>query len=56
MLEAHQICISMSRRANPYDAFAESFMKTLKYEEVLLNEYTNYKEVEENVARFIEEV
>jgi putative transposase len=57
LLEEHQICISMSRRANPYDnAYAESFMKTLKYEEVLLNEYTNYREVEENVARFIEEV
>lgn len=39
------------RKSPPYDnAFAESFMKTLKYEEVLLNEYTSYREVKENVA------
>lgn len=57
LLKEHRITISMSRRANPYDnAFAESFMKTLKYEEVLLNEYTSYREVQENIARFIEEV
>ena len=31
------IQISMSRKGNPYDnAFAESFMKNLKYEEVYL--------------------
>jgi len=30
----------MSRKGNPFDnAFAESFMKTLKYEEVYLNEF-----------------
>ncbi|AGY59853.1 integrase [Gloeobacter kilaueensis JS1] len=57
LLQASRITISMSRRANPYDnAFVESFMKTLKYEEVLLNEYTSYREVKENIARFIEEV
>ena len=34
--KAHQITISMSRKGNPYDnAFCESFMKTLKYDEVL---------------------
>lgn len=37
LLREHQIQISMSRRGNPYDnAQAESFMKTLKYEEVYL--------------------
>lgn len=36
----HDIDISMSREANPWDnATCESFMKTLKDEEVLRNEY-----------------
>jgi len=56
-LEEHGILVSMSRRGNPYDnAFAESFMKTLKYEEVYLNEYNTYKEALENIERFIDEV
>ena len=34
---------SMSRRGNPYDnAYAESFMKTFKYEEVHTQEYLDY--------------
>lgn len=56
-LEEHGIQVSMSRKGNPYDnAFAESFMKTLKYEEVLLNEYETYKDAVDNIERFIEEV
>ena len=56
-LEEHGILVSMSRRGNPYDnAFAESFMKTLKYEEVYLNEYNTFKEALENIERFIDEV
>ncbi len=56
-LEEHGIRVSMSRRGNPYDnAFAESFMKTLKYEEVYLNEYDTFKEALENIERFIDEV
>lgn len=56
-LEKHGIRISMSRRGNPYDnAFAESFMKTLKYEEVYLNEYQSFKDALENIERFIDEV
>jgi putative transposase len=40
LLKASGIRISMSRKANPWDnAQCESFMKTLKYEEVLRNEY-----------------
>src|SRR5579864_6695593 len=40
LLKAHGIQISMSRKGNPWDnAAVESFMKTLKYEEVLRNEY-----------------
>jgi putative transposase len=36
MLQDHSIEISMSRKANPWDnAACESFMKTLKYEEVV---------------------
>ena len=39
-LKKHNILICMSRKGNPYDnAFAESFIKTLKVEEVYLNEY-----------------
>ena len=39
-LKERSILISMSRKGNPYDnAFAESFIKTLKCEEVYLNEY-----------------
>jgi len=47
----------MSRKGSPYDnAFAESFMKTLKHEEVLLWNYETYAEVIERVPYFIEEV
>jgi transposase InsO family protein len=36
LLSQHGIRISMSRKGNPYDnATCESFMKTLKYEEVV---------------------
>ena len=38
--QAHQIIPSMSRPANPYDnASCESFMKTLKREEIYANRY-----------------
>jgi putative transposase len=57
LLEAHGIRISMSRTGNPYDnAQAESFMKTLKYEEVHLFEYHNFAEAYERIGQFIEEV
>src|SRR6266536_5779551 len=40
LLSEHGILISMSRPGNPYDnAQAESFIKTLKYEEVYRTEY-----------------
>ena len=56
-LKSRDFQISMSRKGNPYDnAFAESFMKTLKYEEVLLWNYETYAEVIERVPYFIEEV
>jgi putative transposase len=51
------IRVSMSRKGNPYDnAFAESFMKTLKYEEVYLCEYESFSEARENIDRFIGEI
>jgi len=56
-LEDHRFIISMSRKGNPYDnAFAESFMKTLKKEEVYLWEYESFTDVVERVPQFIENV
>jgi putative transposase len=57
LLEAHQIRGSMSRKGNPYDnAFAESFMKTLKYEEVDRNEYRDLGEALAAMQEFIDRV
>lgn len=51
------IKISMSRRGNVYDnAFAESFMKTLKAEEVEMNEYGTFEDAQTNIGWFIDEV
>lgn len=56
-LKQHEIQISMSRKGNPYDnAFAESFIKTLKVEEVYLNEYGTFEDAYRNIWRFIEKV
>ena len=56
-LKEHGILVSMSRTGNPYDnAFAESFLKTLKCEEVYLNEYGTFNDALANIDRFIEEV
>ncbi len=47
----------MSRRGNPYDnAKAESFMKTLKYEEVYRAEYQDLTDARRQIGRFIESV
>ena len=57
MLNDHKFKISMSASGNPYDnAFAESFMKTLKKEEVNLCEYENFTDVVESIPEFIETV
>ena len=46
-----------SRKGNQYDnAFAESFIKTLKCEEVYLNEYGTFNFALTNIDLFIEEV
>jgi len=56
-LREHSIQISMSRKGNPYDnAFAESFIKTLKVEEVYLNEYETFEDAFRNIRHFIETV
>ncbi len=56
-LEAHGILPSMSRIACPYDnAMAESFMKTLKTEEVEGRPYRDIAHAESDIASFIKEV
>ena len=57
LLKQHGITPSMSRKANPYDnAKAESFMKTLKYEEVYRSEYRDLAEARASIGRFLEQV
>jgi putative transposase len=49
--------ISMARKGNPYDnAAAESFMKTLKYEEVYLWDYQSVEDVKRRLPYFLQEV
>jgi transposase InsO family protein len=56
-LQAHHFVISMSRTGNPYDnAKAESFMKTLKAEEVHLHQYRDYDQARASIQQFIAEV
>ena len=57
LLEANHIRISMSRKGNPWDnAACESFMKTLKYEEVYRNEYRDRVEARAGIGHFLEKV
>lgn len=54
-LLAYGIVPSMSRPGNPYDnAKCESFMKTLKQEEIYCNEYAGLDELRASVGDFIE--
>ncbi len=54
-LQDHQVVISMSRKGNPYDnAFAESFIKTLKVEEVYCNEYETLDQAQADIGYFLE--
>ena len=56
-LRAAGMRISMARKGNPYDnAAAESFMKTLKCEEVYLWDYQTVKDVKERIPYFLEQV
>ena len=47
----------MARKGNPYDnATSESFMKTLKHEEVYIWDYRTVENVKERIPYFLEEV
>ena len=57
LLKENGIVISMSRKGNPWDnAACESFMKTLKYEEVHRNEYRDLTEARAEIREFLEKV
>jgi transposase InsO family protein len=56
ILEKYHMVPSMSRPANPYDnASCESFMKTLKREEIYANKYVDLNHLRANIEEFIEE-
>ena len=56
-LLGHGFKISMARRGNPYEnAVCESFIKTLKDEEVYLWEYKTMKDAERRICHFIKDV
>ena len=47
---------SMSRPANPYDnAGCESFMKTLKQEEIYVNQYRDLEDLRVHIEEFLEQ-
>ena len=55
LLRAHGIEISMSRKGKPWDnAACESFMKTLKYEEVYRSEYRDLADAYAQIGEFLE--
>jgi putative transposase len=57
LLKDQGITISMSRRGNPYhNAACESFLKSLKYEEVYRQDYGDMGEAKRLIGRFPEQV
>jgi len=57
LLHQRGVSISMSRTGNPYDnAMAESFIKTLKYEEIYRSDYRDLADLYASMDQFIEEV
>jgi putative transposase len=55
LLQAHGMVPSMSRPANPYDnAACESFMKTLKQEEIYCNRYSDFSELSAHLEEFLD--
>jgi transposase InsO family protein len=57
LLKDHKIRISMSRKGNPFDnAACESFVKTLKQEEVYRNEYRDFHEAHASIGEFLQRV
>jgi transposase InsO family protein len=56
LLQRHGVVSSMSRPANPYDnASCESFMRTLKREEIHANSYGDLEHLRTNIEAFIEQ-
>jgi putative transposase len=56
LLQAHQMVPSMSRPGNPYDnARCESFIKTLKQEEIYANEYEDIEALRSHLGSFIDQ-
>jgi len=56
-LEAAGAQVSMAAKGNAYEnAKAERFFRTLKHEEVYLQEYRDFDEAQANLARFIDDV
>ena len=56
VLHQHQMIPSMSRPGNPYDnASCESFMKTLKREEIYANDYRNLEHLRTNIEAFLDQ-
>ena len=56
LLQASGFTISMSRAGNPYDnALAESFMRTLKCEEVHLRDYRDLEDARARIGEFLED-
>ncbi len=56
LLQKHQMIPSMSRPANPYDnASCESFLKTLKREEIYAHDYQDLEDLRTNLATFIDQ-
>lgn len=56
VLEKHGMIPSMSRPANPYDnASCESFMKTLKREEIYANQYNDLVHLRSHIEEFIDQ-
>jgi putative transposase len=57
LLKQYHVTISMSRKGNPYDnAACESFIKTLKQEEVYRNEYLDFDDAYSSIGEFLERV
>lgn len=56
LLQQHHIVPSMSRAGNPYDnALCESFIKTLKQEEIYVTDYRDMEHIDANLEIFFEQ-
>lgn len=56
ILEQHGILLSMSRAGNPYDnATCESWIKTLKVEEIYAHQYYDFEHLRSQIGEFIEQ-